>query len=263
MARASSTNKPTSNGTGTAAAPVLAAPPPSKQGYAMTLVHLGRKGYSITLWSPSWAGRKKWLEKIDSRQAELRERSLVFDAVRLSEGVFVGNNKVTCAAPFEHGERMVFGTDSGVYLADLRVDRKRAVPIKVIATPNVTQVDVLEDHGILVVLADKTVQTFFIDHLDSSDPVGQAKRARKIHTNASFFKTGQCLGRTLVCIVKSGAVSSTIKTMEPIEQHGRGGKKQPGIRKFLQGNPDSLKVFKEFYLPLCASVVVSLGADGL
>lgn len=83
----------------------LANPPPgvdknSKQGFAMTFVHLGRRGYQITLWAATWAGRKKWLEKIETRQQELRERSLVFETLPLSAGYFVGTNRVTCAAPF-------------------------------------------------------------------------------------------------------------------------------------------------------------------
>lgn len=90
--------------------------------------------------------------------------------------------------------------------------------------------------------ADKAVQTFFVDNLDPGDAVGAAKRARKISSHATFFKAGQCLGRTLVCVVKSGSVSSTIKTLEPIDQVR--GKKQPAIRKFLQGSSESLRVFK-------------------
>lgn len=139
----------------------------------MTFIHLGRRGYQITLWAATWAGRKKWLEKIEGRQSELRERSLVFETKALSAGYFVGTNRVTCAAPFgqclffgdlarqpvwadawrftDNGNRMVYGTDNGVYLSDLR-DNAR-VPVKVISVPNVTQLDVLEEHGILVVLA--------------------------------------------------------------------------------------------------------------
>lgn len=83
----------------------LSHPPPgvdknSKQGFALTFIHLGRRGYQITLWAASWSGRKKWLEKIEGRQHELRERSLVFETLPLSAGYFVGTNRVTCAAPF-------------------------------------------------------------------------------------------------------------------------------------------------------------------
>lgn len=101
----------------------------------------------------------------------------------------------------------------------------------------------LEEQGILLVLADKAVMTFWIDSLDPSDAVGAAKRARKISSHASFFKVGDCLGRRLVCVVKSGSVSSTIKALEPADAHPR-GKKQPAIRKFLQGSNDALRVFK-------------------
>ncbi|KAK4698508.1 RHO1 GDP-GTP exchange protein 1/2, partial [Phenoliferia sp. Uapishka_3] len=231
-------------------------PPPgvdkhSKNGFAITFIHLGRRGYQITLWSASWAGRKKWLEKIEGRQLELRDRSLVFETRALSAGYFVGTNRVTCAAPFDNGNRMVYGTDNGVYLSDLRDNAK--VPVKVISVPNVTQLDVLEEQGILIVLADKAVQTFFVDNLDPGDAVGAAKRARKISSHATFFKAGQCLNRTLVCVVKSGSVSSTIKTLEPIA-HDR-NKKQGGVRKFLQGSNEALRVFKEFYIPTESSSV--------
>ncbi|GAA6018628.1 hypothetical protein JCM10207_008986 [Rhodosporidiobolus poonsookiae] len=231
-------------------------PPPNidknnKQGFALTFIHLGRRGYQITLWASTWTGRKKWLEKIEERQNELRERSLVFETLPLSAGYFVGTNRLTCAAPFDNGNRMVYGTDNGVYLADLR--EKNKVPVKVISVPSVTQLDVLEEQGILIVLADKAVQTFFVDHLDPGDAIGAAKRARKISASATFFKAGQCLGRTLVCVVKSGNVSSTIKTLEPIDQVR--GKKQPALRKFLQGSNESLRVFKEFYIPTESSSV--------
>lgn len=102
---------------------------------------------------------------------------------------------------------------------------------------------------------DKAVQTFLVDSLDPHEAVVAAKRARKISTNASFFKTGVCLNRTLVCIVKSGTVSSTIKTLEPIDHQGRGGKKPPAIRKFLQGGNDLLRIYKEFYIPTESSSV--------
>ena len=46
---------------------------------------------------------------------------------------------------------MVYGTDSGVFLADLR--EKARPPVRVIAVANVTQLDVLDDYGILIVLA--------------------------------------------------------------------------------------------------------------
>lgn len=188
-----------------------------KAGYPITINHLGRKGYSIVLWAPSFQSRSKWLEKIEARQIELRNRSTVFEMVALNEGFFVGNNKVTCAASFDNGNRYVFGTDNGVYLSsipnqpNLSEDMK---PIRVIQIMNVTQVEVIEPERILIILADKAMMSFWLDTLDPNDSIGIGKRTRKISSNASFFKVGECLGKKLICVVKSGTVSSTIKTLE-------------------------------------------------
>ncbi len=84
--------------------------------------------------------------------------------------------------------------------------------------------------------------------------MGSLKRGRRISSHTSFFRAGICLGRTLVCVVKSSSLSSTIKTLEPIEQNVR-GKKQPTFKKLLQGGQDSLRVFKEFYIPTESSSI--------
>lgn len=52
------------------------------------------------LWSSSTLSQRKWLENIYKQQQIMRERSLIFVTVPLSEGFFVGTNKVNCAAPF-------------------------------------------------------------------------------------------------------------------------------------------------------------------
>lgn len=72
----------------------------SKNGYPITFVHLGRNGYNATLWASTWVARKKWVENIQKQQERMRERSMIFDTVTLSEGFFNGVNKVNCVAPF-------------------------------------------------------------------------------------------------------------------------------------------------------------------
>lgn len=72
----------------------------SKHGYSLTLIHLGRKGYTMTLWCPTYAGRKKWLENIDAQQQALRDRSKIFDTVSLTDRFFMGVNKLNCAVPY-------------------------------------------------------------------------------------------------------------------------------------------------------------------
>ncbi|KAJ6534659.1 RhoGEF Rgf2 [Mycena vulgaris] len=220
--------------------------PDAKGPHWITFAHLGRKTYSLVLWANSALAQRKWVEHIQKQQTAMRERSMVFDTVALSEGFF-GANKVNCAAPFSGGRRIVYGTDDGVYISDLREINKD--PVKVLALLDVCQVDVLEDYQLLIVLSERQVLTFPLDALDHRDPTAGLKRAKRIATHTSFFKAGFCVGRVLVCIVKSTQLSSTFKALEPIEQTVR-GRAKPTFKKLLQGGNDTLKPFKEFYIPV-------------
>jgi len=93
------------------------------------------------------------------------------------------------------------------------------------------------------------VFTFPLEALDPVDPTAGLKRMKRISTHTSFFKAGFCLGRVLVCIVKSTQLSSTFKALEPIEQNAR-GRAKPTFKKLLQGGNDTLKPFREFYIPV-------------
>lgn len=151
--------------------------PDSKHGFSLTIQHLGRKGYYLTLWAASFAARQNWLEHIDEQQQNLRNRSRIFETVSLTDRFFVGLNKVNCASPYgkhfkfeysqlagysyihylpgaDGGRRMIYGTDEGVFFSNLRDERLR-IPAKVVAIPDVTQVDVLEEFQLLIVLAGK------------------------------------------------------------------------------------------------------------
>lgn len=234
---------------------ITGAPPKqdAKTGFAITFTYLGKKGYSITLWANTFMARAKWFEHIEARQDILRNRSNVFDIITLTDTPFdEPTNHVTCAVPFDFGRRIIYGKDDGVYLGELQEHARP--PVKVLPLTGVTQVDVLEEYQILIVLAEQAVHTFTLDALDASDPLASLKRGRRISSHTSFFRAGVCLGRTLVCVVKSGPVSSTIKTLEPIEQNVR-NKKQPTFRKLLQGGQDTLRVFKEFYIPTESSSI--------
>jgi hypothetical protein len=90
---------------------------------------------------------------------------------------------------------------------------------------------------------ERQVLTFPLDALDPMDPTAGLKRAKRIATHTSFFKAGFCLGRVLVCIVKSTQLSSTFKALEPIEQNVR-GRAKPTFKKLLQGGNDTLKPFR-------------------
>ncbi|WWD03483.1 hypothetical protein V865_001535 [Kwoniella europaea PYCC6329] len=239
---------------------VLANPPKpeSKHGFSLTVVHLGKKGYSMQLWVDTYMSRKKWLESIDKQQTILRERSCVFVSETITEGgpTFTGNGlrKVNCVSPYDMGHRMIYGTDDGVYFSNLRDDKLRD-PVKVINLLDVTQVDVIEEFQLLIVLHERCVTTFPLDSLDPNDANAALKRGKRISSHTSFIKSGICLGKTLIAIVKSSTLSSTIKVMEPIDQSLRNKKAPGGFMKRLNGRDEALKLFKEFYIPTESSSV--------
>lgn len=224
------------------------------KGYSITFQHLGRRGYVITLYATTQISRRKWLEQIEQQQKVLRDRHNVFQRVVVCEKYFLGNNKVQCVVPYDGGRKLIYGTDNGIYVSDRRPNSSsRATPIRVLAIQGATQIDVIEEYGILLVLQDKTLVSFSMEALDVNDNNITNKRPRKVSSHTSFFKAGVCLGRVLVCVVKSSVLSSTIKVFEPVDHKGI-GKKQPAFRKLLAGGND-LKVFKEFYIPTESSSI--------
>ena len=97
------------------AAPAVIVKPDGKGSHWINFMYLGRKCYSLMLWASSALSHRKWLETIVKQQQVMRERSMIFDTVTLSEGFFAGPNKVNCAAPFSK----CFVSSFGVFVAYL------------------------------------------------------------------------------------------------------------------------------------------------
>lgn len=122
-------------------------------------------------------------------------------------------------------------------------------PRRVLDCKSVTQIEVLEQHAIVLVLADKTLYSYSTDALEPDESQAIVKRPRKI-CHANFFKAGICLGQQLVAAVKTSALSTTIKVYEPKEQMGNKNKKSGFAKMMLStGGADQLKPYKEFYIP--------------
>ena len=147
---------------------------------------------------------------------------------------------------------MIYGTDSGIFVSDRRPKDVNVKPLRVLDAANVTQIDVLEEYQLLLVLSQKSLLSYPLSALNPHEPA-LAKRPKKIQSHCSFFRTGICLGRHLVCCVKSSALSTTIKVFEPNDAMSK-GKKQKGFKMFNSGQ-DELKAFKEFYIPTESSSI--------
>ncbi|ERS98476.1 ROM1/2 protein [Sporothrix schenckii 1099-18] len=216
------------------------------EGWPITFRHLGKAGYELTLYAANQAARQKWLEFIDTAQQRLRARADFLNVTVIPTKFTTAMNKINCAAPFDGGRKLIYGTDNGIYVAD-RKAREPTLPRRVIEAQAVTQVDILEEYSLLLVLSNRTLLSFPLAALDPNEPL-LAKRPKKIQSHCTFFKTGICLGRHLVCCVKSSALSTTVKVYEPNDAMSK-AKNKKGLSKMFNAGQDELKPFKEFYIP--------------
>ena len=220
------------------------AQPGDKQAFPITFKHLGKGGYELPLYASSMTQRKKFIEKVEEQQSKLRERnSNFYTKTILCEGFFNATNRVNCLVPADGGRKLVYGTDSGIYLSDRWPKEKSARPKRILDANQVTQIDTLEEYQLLLVLSNKTLTSYPLEALDLNEQNPLARRPRKIQGHANFFKAGIGLGRHLVCSVKTSALSTTIKVYEPMD-HLSKGKKKPAISKMFQSGQDALKPFK-------------------
>ncbi|KAL1656163.1 RHO1 GDP-GTP exchange protein 2 [Didymella pomorum] len=224
-----------------------------QQGYPITFKHLGKGGYEMTLYASTPISQQKWMEHIESQQRSLRERSNIFTKSIINEGFFSAAIRVTCAVPLDGGRKLALGTDAGVYIVDRKPKDASIRPKRVLDTKGVTQIDVLEQHQILLILADKTLYSYSTEALDPDEAQAAAKRPKKI-CHANFFKSGVCMGQQLVASVKTSALSTTIKVFEPKENMANKAKKS-GFAKMLAQGQDQLKPYKEFYIPTESSSI--------
>ncbi|KAJ3232541.1 RHO1 GDP-GTP exchange protein 2 [Chytriomyces hyalinus] len=124
----------------------------------------------------------------------------------------------------------------------------------------VSQIDVVPDLDLLLVLLDKTLFSYKLSTLTTASYVTKSEEApkrKKMGESINFFRLGSYQGRTLVCTVRAAQISSTIKIFETSEV-GSVAKKQSGLAALfgmMTSSSDTMKLFKEFYIPTEASSI--------
>jgi RHO1 GDP-GTP exchange protein 1/2 len=109
-----------------------------KEGFPITFKHLGKGGYELTLYASTQGSQKKWLEHIGEQQNLLRSHGNFYNKAILSSNFFSSVNRVNCAAPFDGGRKLIYGTDSGIYVSDRKSKDTSAKPRRVLDATNVT-----------------------------------------------------------------------------------------------------------------------------
>ncbi|EEB08547.1 Rho1 guanine nucleotide exchange factor 1 [Schizosaccharomyces japonicus yFS275] len=221
---------------------------PANKMYPFNLQLLGKKGYEVTLYASTEVGRDKWQEHIERQQQAIFKKSQWFESTVVCRDFFSVSDRVNAIGVYDGGRRLLFGTDTGIYLSTRKPHSMILVqPIRILSLPNVSQLEVIEEYNLLLLLSDKVLYSYSLSWI--STEVGQAPRKpKKISGHTSFFKVGICLGKVLVCIVKSSTLSTTIKVLEPVQQLARTSK-QAGLKKLLAVSQDPLRVLKELYMP--------------
>ncbi len=143
---------------------VVNAPQPveaSRSAFTLTLRHLGRAGGVIVLNASSEANRQSWARAIEAQKQIVTESMKRFQTVTLDNRFFSMQNRVNCSSSYQ--SRLILGTDLGVFLgAEIsseslgRHDGSGAPSdlfARVLELERVTQIDVMVEHDILLVLA--------------------------------------------------------------------------------------------------------------
>ncbi|KAJ2959350.1 hypothetical protein NQZ79_g5117 [Umbelopsis isabellina] len=219
-------------------------------GHAITFVHLGRKGAPpFTLYVPTMTQRRTWLDKISRQKEALTAKQRVFEVVTLSERQFISTNRVHHTALYD--KQLVLAADHGIYVGS---SKEGSTLTRILALEKATQIEIIEDFRLMFVLGDKTLWSFPLEALSTNDPA--MRRGKKISANVPFFHVGSCLNRLLICVVRSNALSATtIRTLEP-SSVADSKKSKSAFSRLVRGNADSLKVYKDLYLPSEASTLL-------
>lgn len=128
--------------------------------------------------------------------------------------------KVNCAASFTQADgkvKTVVGTDYGIYLCNSGGVRDW---IRVLTSPRVTQLAVLEDFNLLILISDKALIAYHLDSiLPASGSTGLTKKPpQKLSgsRDVAFFSVGRMKDRYLIFYKKREGLTSVFKVLEPV-----------------------------------------------
>jgi hypothetical protein len=161
--------------------------------------------------------------------------------------------QVNCATAFScNGSQMVaIGTDYGVFTSAASDSRgwTRAIQMS-----RVTQITVLEDFSLCLIIADKSLIAYHLDVVvpSSSSQQDSARRApQKLSgtRDVAFFATARMKDRTLVFYKKREGLHSTFKVLEPILQKSTERKSRVFSKRLGMATTEFFREFDEFYIP--------------
>ncbi|KAI7850157.1 hypothetical protein BDC45DRAFT_519118 [Circinella umbellata] len=221
---------------------------PTRVGYPITFHHLGRRGTGpITLFASALPILKPWIEQIQIQQALKNQRTPIFELVpAIQRRRFLHDTKVNHLVTFNNGKQYVIGTDVGVFVGHTGPSSK---PHKVLSIGKVSQVQVLEEAQLLLVLADRTLWEYSLNVLNNKPD--QQPPGRRVQGHVPHFHVGTSLNRKLVCVPRVSTLNSTITLFEPSRPQELLLKNKKFLGKLVRmpASDIHLKKFKDCYVP--------------
>ncbi|KAI0162012.1 Rho1 guanine nucleotide exchange factor 3 [Xylariaceae sp. FL1272] len=185
-------------------------------------------------------------------------------AIRDLEAVFgpgrgppaISRAAVHCATGFTaFGKNMVaVGTDVGVCVTEASDQRGW---LKTVSMNRVTQIAVLEEFSVVLVLSDRNLISYPLDVVSppSNFPAPSSDNPRRspqrLAKDVAFFATARMKDRMLVFYKKKENLHSTFKVLEPVFQKATEKKSRlfGGSRKVGSGATETFRDYDDFYLP--------------
>ncbi|KAK4696930.1 RHO1 GDP-GTP exchange protein 1/2, partial [Lecanoromycetidae sp. Uapishka_2] len=166
---------------------------------------------------------------------------------------------VNCATSFNQpfgNPKVAVGTDYGVYVSDY--DNPRGWT-KAISAARVTQIAVLEEFSLFLLIADKSLIAYHLDTVcpvsggptpnNTSDSSRRAPQKLSGARDVGFFATGRMKDRTLVFYKKREGVSSIFKVLEPVYQKSSTSNSTRNRFGMKKGTVEFFRDFDDFYIP--------------
>ncbi|KAK6864811.1 CNH domain-containing protein [Apiospora arundinis] len=161
---------------------------------------------------------------------------------------------VHCATGFwAYGSnRVAIGTDVGVCVTEAGDPRSW---VKTASIARVTQIAVLEEFSVVLVLADRNLISYPLDVIapPSSFPApandSTRRSPQRLAKDVSFFATARMKDRMLVFYKKKEGLHSTFKVLEPVFQKSSEKKSRLFGGRKAGGSTESFRDYDDFYLP--------------
>lgn len=163
--------------------------------------------------------------------------------------------QVNCAAGFSaFGKTLIaIGTDYGVFISD--PSNPRGWTRSVQAT-RVTQLAVLEDFNVCLIIADKSLISYPLDVVapvsEFAPPLSDNTRRapQRLAKDVTYFATARMKDRTLVFYKRKEGLHTSFKVVEPLYHKATEKRSRIfGGRKSAAGSTDTFRDFDEFFFP--------------